>query len=313
MASTTEMPKFSEYEGKTNRSESASAASLSGPLRKPAQWMSPSIPSRAASRRRPASNAATPVPATTSAASWPAPRTRANACSKRSRPFFVSSRDRNSTTVRPPRCGARMRNQPREGRVFEETCVHTQGEHDPATVHPDPVHLRLDPLLLARVVDPGRPLEDPPLDQPEREPLEARVASLHPPPVERPERPDDVRHPGTPGCPGGRQGRVREERVDVHDIVLSHVPGQPAAERPGEPVEARLSREVPVRHRLVDDRHAQGHLHPARSVVVRRRHVDVHVRLRQAPRDGAHHHARAAPERTDRRDDLENPDPATLE
>src|SRR5579864_4996598 len=83
-------------------------------------------------------------------------------------------------------------------------------------------------------------------DQTKREAFEKRTPVPNAPSVQRAERTHQIRHapasrPERPGC-----SRKRKERVNMDQIVVANVRGEPLPQRPGKCVEADLTGEIPI-------------------------------------------------------------------
>ena len=165
----------------------------------------------------------------------------------------------------------------------------------------------LSTLRLAGVMHDSGVAEDPPLDQHVREPFQHRTSPFHPEAIQRPKRPHDVWDAARSREDGGGNSGIGEQRVDVHEIEVSHATGEPTGQRPRDGVKARLAPKVPVSRSFFFDRAPQENIEVTGPVVVCC--GDVHVRAgpRQASRECAHGHAWPAPAGTDRGDDMQHP------
>jgi hypothetical protein len=164
----------------------------------------------------------------------------------------------------------------------------------------------LHEFLFAGVVNARGAGQDAAFQNAEGEPLQPGAAIPDAPAVERAERPDDVGDSRAVGQQGGGKRGVGEERVDVDQVELAHVPREPAGERPREGVEARLAREIPERGAVFLLRKAVRDGQPAGAVVVGGGDVDFHAGLREGAGEGAHQHAGSAALGADRGDHVED-------
>ena len=140
----------------------------------------------------------------------------------------------------------------------------------------------------------------------EGEPLEPRTAIPDAPTVQRAERPNDIRDARAVGQDGGGKSRIREQRMDVHQVEFAYVASEPLGQRPREGVEAGLAGEIPEGGAVLLLRHAKGDGQPAGAVVVGGGYVDFHAGVGEGARQGAHQHAGSATLGADRGDDMED-------
>ncbi len=82
-------------------------------------------------------------------------------------------------------------------------------------------------LCFRGVVDGGRAPQNGELDQIQRPLFQPSPPILHAPLIQHAERPDDVRHTGSPGGTGRGKTAEREEGVNVDSIIIRHVLAEP--------------------------------------------------------------------------------------
>src|SRR5206468_6101753 len=87
----------------------------------------------------------------------------------------------------------------------------------------DSQFLCLQTFLFARIMNRGGSRQDPTFNQLERNLLQPRMAILHAPAIEHAQWTNYVRHCVTQGIICSGDGSVREEGMNMHEIVISNV------------------------------------------------------------------------------------------
>src|ERR1700733_13820509 len=111
------------------------------------------------------------------------------------------------------------------------------------------------------------------------DPVQGKALEQWPPVLDAPrvqdaQRADEVRNATTNGPERpGRSGEGKK-RMDMDQIVVGHMRGEPTGERPGDGIEAALTTKVQIRHPTFHHGLAELNREPIDAVIVRR--CDIH-------------------------------------
>lgn len=305
-ASTAAMPKFSAADGRTYQSAASRACHFASPPRNPASgsgyrcpvpWSAPAgrRHNGAPHRRR-----------------WPVPSwLRAAAAAAGPGPPAASPAASSGATATERGSGRASKASSSRWRCQQVRAAHPQGQHQARRGQAQGG--RFVPLGGGGEVQGSRLLEVAPFDQVQQQAFTA-AALGQAPRAQLADAAQDVGNAGPAGLDHGAGGGIGEKGMDVEQVVMLQMPGQPETE-------CRAEGELPQgRHRRTPAGERE-HRHPlvplpasgdqlrvqARAIVVGGEDGGVHVLEAQGRHHVDHGPAGAAPQRADRGDHMQNP------